>query len=86
MSEENKVSGSNAEEIRKRYVEKKRAAAVNNQMLNEYHYLRNREVANDGLYQICEGVMREQGEGGLLKLIQISNAMLSHIRNGKGLV
>ena len=81
----NQIQGNSPEEIRKRYVERKRQSAVSNQLINEYHYLRNREIANDGLYQVCEGVMREQGEGGLLKLIQISNAMLSHIRRGKTL-
>ena len=81
----NQIQGKSPEEIRKRYVERKRQSAVSNQLINEYHYLRNREIANDGLYQVCEGVMREQGEGGLLKLIQISNAMLSHIRRGKTL-
>ena len=81
----NQIQGNSPEEIRKRYVERKRQSAVSNQLINEYHYLRNREIANDGLYQVCEGVMREQGEGGLLKLIQISNAMLNHIRRGKTL-
>ena len=81
----NQIQGNSPEEIRKRYIERKRQSAVSNQLINEYHYLRNREIANDGLYQVCEGVMREQGEGGLLKLIQISNAMLSHIRRGKTL-
>ncbi len=81
----NQIQGNSPEEIRKRYVERKRQSAVSNQLINEYHYLRNREKANDGLYQVCEGVMRNQGEEGLLKLIQISNAMLNHIRRGKTL-
>lgn len=79
---DNTLAGNNAEEIKKRYVQRKQQASVQRQLINDYNYLRSKEDSQDGVYNICHTVMSQQGRAGLQNLIRVAGAMLAHADNG----
>lgn len=76
------MDNNTVEEARNKWIEKKRKAQVQTQLMNEQLYLK-RVMNNDkSLYSLCESVMNTKGVGGLNELIRIASSMLHHISAG----
>ena len=71
-----------AEEVRKKWIEKKRKSQVQNQMINEQIYMNRMQQTDESMYKIVESVMQTKGVAGLNQLSRLCQSFIAHIQAG----
>ena len=76
------IKGNNADEVRKKYIEKRRRAQVANQTLNLNTMMQRNLQSDPAIMNIIEQVASASGMPGLLKLQQMTAAYIQIVNNG----
>ena len=82
MNNNQNIEGNSAEEIRKKYIEKRRKAAVANQTLNLNTMMQRNLRSDPAIMNVIEQVASASGMPGLLKLQQMTAAYIQIVNNG----
>ena len=78
----NQIQGNSPEEIRKKYIEKRRRQQVANQTLNLNTIMQRSMKSDPAIMNVIEQVASTSGMPGLLKLQQMTAAYISIVNNG----
>ena len=78
----NQIQGNSPEEIRKKYIEKRRRQQVANQTLNLNTIMQRSMKSDPAIMNVIEQVASASGMPGLLKLQQMTAAYISIVNNG----